>query len=122
MRIYVGNVSVDTTKEQLQDAFAAHGEVTEVNIITDRYSGEARGFAFVEMPDVAQGNAAIEALNGADLGGQPLTVNEARPRRNDGGGGGGRRGGGGGGGGRGRGGYSRDGGNRGGGYGGGGRY
>jgi RNA recognition motif-containing protein len=102
-KLYVGNLSFDTTENDLQDLFSQHGPVTEVNLITDRMSGRSRGFAFVTMgtPEAAQ--AAITALSGKDIQGRALTVNEARPREEHGGGGaggGGRRSGGGGGGGR----------------------
>lgn len=91
MRIYVGNLNYDTTEELLRTTFEQHGEVDEVAIITDRETGRARGFGFVTMADAAAGNAAIEALNGAEVDGRSLNVNEARPRpRNNGGGGGGR--------------------------------
>ncbi len=100
MNIYVGNLSRNVTEDELRQAFAAFGQVATVNIIKDKFSGEPRGFAFVEMPGKAEAQAAITGLNGTDLGGQSLTVNEARPRTDDHrGGGGGRRGGGGGGGG-----------------------
>jgi len=95
-KIYVGNLSFNTTEDQLRDLFAAHGEVDSVSLITDRVTGRPRGFGFVEMPDDAAAQAAIEALNGQDLEGRALTVNEARPkmeRRGGGGGGGGPRGG-----------------------------
>ncbi len=122
--IFVGNLSYDTTQDQLHNAFAAYGSVDRVNIITDRDSGQPRGFAFVEMADAQQANDAINALNGAELNGRAMNVNEARPKPAGGGGGGfGNRGGGGGrpGGGGGYGGGR--GGNRGGGGGGGrGRY
>jgi len=111
--IYVGNLPFQTTEDDLREMFGAHGTVDKVNIIMDRMTGRSRGFGFVEMSDAAAAEAAINALNGQDLNGRPLTVNEARPRT-EGGGGGGRSGGGYGGG---RGGY---GGGR-GGYGGGGR-
>lgn len=102
MNIYVGNLSFDTTEEQLRQAFEGFGEVSSVNIIKDKYTGEPRGFAFVEMPDGEQSQAAIAGLNGQDLNGRTLNVNEARPRADrGGGGGGGGRGGGGRGGGRG---------------------
>ena len=78
--IYVGNMSYDTTQERLQTLFEAHGEVTSVNVITDRYSGRPRGFAFVEMATEEAANAAIAALNGQDVDGRTLTVNEAKPR------------------------------------------
>lgn len=77
-RIYVGNLSYDTTEEELRQLFAQHGEVNSVNLITDRDSGRPRGFGFVEMEGA---DAAIAALNNTELGGRTLTVNEARPRR-----------------------------------------
>ncbi len=89
MNIYVGNLSFDETEESLETAFAAHGEVSSARIITDRYSGRSRGFGFVEMSDQSAAEAAIAALNGKDLNGRVLTVNEARPREDRGGGGGG---------------------------------
>ena len=104
MRIYVGNLSRDVSEGELKEAFAAFGEISSVAIITDKYSGESRGFGFVEMTNQDQGNAAINGLNGKALKGRNLTVNEARPKEDrggrPGGGGGGRgpRGGGGGGG------------------------
>ncbi len=109
--LYVGNLSYSTTSDDLRDAFAQYGEVTSAQVVMDRDTGRSRGFGFVEMASGAE--EAIEALNGADLQGRSITVNEARPRED-------RRGGGGGGGGgyRGGGGGSRGGG---GGYGGGGR-
>ena len=97
MKIYVGNMSFSTTEDGLREAFAPHGEVEEVAIITDRDTGRPRGFAFVTMPDSGQAQAAIEALNGTELDGRTLNVNEARPKTGGGGGGGGARGGGGGG-------------------------
>lgn len=97
MNIYVGNLSFDTTDDQLRDAFGAFGEVSSVNIIKDKYSGESRGFGFVEMSDKEAATSAIAGLNGTDLNGRTLNINEARPRTEGGGGG---RGGGGGGGGR----------------------
>jgi len=107
MKIYVGNLSFDVTEEELQAEFTAFGKVESVNIITDKYSGRPRGFAFVEMPSVSEGQAAIAGLNGKTLKDRTLTVNAARARSDDRGGGsfGGRRGSGGGGfggGGRGR--------------------
>ena len=109
MNIYVGNLSFDTTDDQLRDAFAAFGEVSSVNIIKDKYSGESRGFGFVEMSDQEAATAAISGVNGTDLNGRTLNVNEARPRTEGGGGRGGGGGGrGGGGGGRGGGGGGRD--------------
>ena len=104
MNIYVGNLSFDSSEDDIRNAFAAHGEVSTVNVITDQYTGKARGFGFVEMPNQEEAQAAIAGLNGTDLGGRALNVNEAKPRSdNRGGGGGGGRGGnrgGGGGGGR----------------------
>ena len=85
MNIYIGNMSFDTTEEQLRQAFSAFGEVSTVNIITDKYSGEPRGFAFVEMPTKNEAVAAINGLNGQELNGRALNVNEAKPRTNDGG-------------------------------------
>lgn len=101
-KIYVGNLTFDTTEAELTQLFASHGDVQSVQIITDRDTGRSRGFAFVEMTQGA--DAAIAALNGQDLKGRNLTVNEAKPRKEGGGGGGGgggryRMGGGGGGGG-----------------------
>jgi RNA recognition motif-containing protein len=95
MNIYVGNMSYEVTEEDLRQAFEGFGKVESVNIIKDRYSGEPRGFGFVEMPDKAEGESAINGLNGKDLKGRTLNVNEARPRSDDRRGrGGGRRGGG----------------------------
>ncbi len=91
--IYVGNLSRDLTKEQLEAAFAAHGTVERVSIITDRMTGQSRGFGFVEMSSDEEAQAAIAALNGQDLAGRALTVNVARPKSEGGGGGGGGRGG-----------------------------
>lgn len=115
MNIYVGNLSRDVTEDDLRAAFEAHGKVELVNIVKDRYSGESRGFGFVEMPSKTEAQTAITEVNGMDLKGRVVNVNEARPKapRRGGGGGGGRGGFGGGGG---RGGSSRGGG--GGGYGG----
>jgi RNA recognition motif-containing protein len=93
MNIYVGNLSPEVTEEDLQQAFEAFGQVTSVNVIKDKFSGRSRGFGFVEMPAKAEGQAAIDGLNGKDLKGQELKVNEARPRP-EGRRGGGRRGGG----------------------------
>ena len=101
MNIYVGNLSFDVSEDEIRQAFEAFGEVSSVNIITDRYSGQPRGFGFVEMPDKAEAQTAIENLNGKELSGRALNVNEARPRADRGGRpGGGRPGGGGGGRGR----------------------
>ncbi len=94
MNIYVGNLSRDVTEEDLRQAVEAFGQVTSINIITDRFSGESRGFGFVEMPDKAEAQSAIDGLNGKELKGRTLTVNEARPRSEKRGGGGGGGGGG----------------------------
>ena len=105
-KLFVGNLSFDTTELDLQDLFAAAGPVTEVNIVTDRTTGRPRGFAFVTMATPEGAQAAIQQISGKNVNGRDLTVNEARPReeRGGGGGGGGGRGyGGGGGGGGGRG-------------------
>jgi len=98
MNIYVGNLSFDTSDADLQAAFAAHGEVTSARVITDRDTGRSRGFGFVEMPSSDEANAALSALDGTELDGRSLKVNEARPRTERGGGGRGGYGGGGGGG------------------------
>ena len=95
MKIYVGNLSFDVTEEELRQEFASFGKVESVNVITDKYSGRPKGFAFVEMPSVAEGQAAIDGLNGKTLKDRTLTVEAARPRSDERGGGyGGRRGGG----------------------------
>lgn len=114
MNIYVGNLSFETGDAELRAAFEAHGEVTSASVITDRDTGRSRGFGFVEMPSADQARAAIQALNGTELGGRTLNVNEARPRGDSRGGSGGGRGGRGGhgGGGGGRGGYGGGGGRR----------
>ncbi len=105
-KLFVGNLSFNTTENELHDAFAAHGTVVEANLMMDRMSGKPRGFGFVTMGSPEEAQKAIQAMNGAQLGGRALTVNIARPREErpaGGGGGGGRRDyGGGGGGGRGR--------------------
>jgi RNA recognition motif-containing protein len=88
MNIYVGNLSFDTTEDQLRQAFEEFGEVSRVNIITDKFTGKARGFGFVEMPDKDSATSAIEGMNGRDFNGRTLNVNEARPREDRGGGGG----------------------------------
>jgi len=93
MNIYVGNLSREVTEEDLREAFEAFGQVTSVAIIKDKFTGESRGFGFVEMPGKAEADSAIAGLNGKDLKGRTLNVNEARPR-SEGRGGGGRRGGG----------------------------
>ena len=92
--IYVGNISFQTTEQELSAAFSAYGQVDRVQIVKDRETGQARGFAFVEMPVNADADKAMAALNGAELGGRTLTVNEARPREPRAGGGPGRFGGG----------------------------
>src|SRR5688500_1070280 len=110
-KLFVGNLSFNTTENDLHDAFAAHGTVVETNLMMDRMSGRPRGFAFVTMSSPEEAQKAIDAMNGKQFDGRPLTVNIARPREErpgggGGGGGGGRRefrgGGGGGGGGGGR--------------------
>jgi len=93
MNIYVGNLSRDVTEEDLRQAFEAFGQVATITIIKDKFSGESRGFGFVEMPAKEEAQSAIAGLNGKDLKGRNLNVNEARPRP-EGGRGGGRRGGG----------------------------
>jgi len=80
MNIYVGNLSRDLTESDLREAFAAYGEVQSAAIIKDKFSGESRGFGFVEMPNKDEAEKAIAALNGKDLKGRTATVNEARPR------------------------------------------
>jgi RNA recognition motif-containing protein len=109
--IYVGNLAWETTADDLLALFQEHGAVARAQVITDRETGRSRGFGFVEMDNDSEAQKAIDALNGQDYKGRPLTVNEARPREDRGGGGGG-------GGGGGRGGYGGGGGGR-GGYGGG---
>src|SRR3954470_18737391 len=113
MKLYVGNISFTTTNEDLAEAFGQHGTVTSAQIVMDRETGRSRGFAFVEMAD--GGDEAIASMNGAQLDGRTLTVNEAKPREDRGGGGGGRGGYGGGGGRSGGGGYGGGGGGGGGG-------
>ncbi len=118
MNIYVGNLSSDVTGDDLRQAFEAFGQVESVNIITDKFSGDSRGFGFVEMPSKDEATAAIADMNGKDIKGKAVNVNEAKPKTDRGGGGGrGGYGGGGGGGGR-----SGDRGPRGGGGGGGRRF
>jgi len=93
-KLFVGNISFNTTENDLQDAFAAHGTVTEANLMVDRMSGRPRGFGFVTMSTPEEAQKAIQAMNGASIDGRNLTVNLARPReeRSGGGGGGGDRG------------------------------
>ena len=114
MNIYVGNLSPDATGDDLRQAFAAFGQITSANVIMDKFSGESKGFGFIEMPSKEEATAAIAGMNGKDIKGKAVSVNEARPREDrprGGGFGGGRSGGGG------R--DSRGGGGGGGGYGGG---
>ncbi len=103
MNIFVGNLSFNTQEDDLRAAFEAHGQVSSARIVSDRETGRSRGFAFVEMPNDAEGQAAIAGLDGRDVDGRALKVNEARPKeegsRGGSGGGGGYRSGGGGGGG-----------------------
>jgi RNA recognition motif-containing protein len=89
MKIYVGNLAHEVTEDELKQEFAAFGEVTSVSVVTDKYTGQPRGFAFVEMTKVAEGQAAIAGLNGKMLKERTLTVNEARPRSDNRSGGGG---------------------------------
>jgi len=113
MNIYVGNLSLDVTGDDLRQAFGAFGQVESANVITDKFSGESRGFGFVEMPSKNEATAALAGMNGKDIKGKAVSVNEAKPKTDRGGGGGrggyggggrsgdrGPRGGGGGGGGR----------------------
>ncbi len=90
INIYVGNLSYTASEDEVRKAFEEHGEVAIVSIIKDRETGRSRGFAFVEMPDQEQANAAIEKLNQQEIAGRAVNVNEARPRQERGGGGGGR--------------------------------
>ena len=101
-KLFVGNLSFDTTENDLHDAFAAFGTVSEANLMMDRETGRPRGFGFITMSSVEEAQKAIEGMNGKDMDGRALTVNVAKPReeRAPGGGGGGRREYGGGGGGR----------------------
>lgn len=114
MKLYVGNLAYSTDDRALESLFSQYGQVKSAQVVKDRDTGRSKGFAFVEFSDAKSANAAITGLNGKDVDGRALTVNEARPREERGGGGGGRSGGGGGYGGGGGGGYG------GGGYGGGG--
>ena len=84
MNIYVGNLSYKLNEEDLKKAFEEHGEITSVKIIKDKYSGRSKGFAFVEMPDDDDAKAAIEKLNGTELDGRKMVVNEARPKSTNG--------------------------------------
>ena len=87
MNIYVGNLPWGLSEEDLRDAFVAFGEVESVKIIQDKFTGRSRGFGFVEMSNQEEGESAISALNGKDLKGREIVVNQARPRRDDQGGG-----------------------------------
>ena len=89
MNIYVGNLPFSMANDELESLFSQHGSVSRANVVMDRETGRPRGFGFVEMPDDAQGQAAIDALNGAQVGGRAITANVARPREDRGGGGGG---------------------------------
>lgn len=80
MNIYVGNLSYGMSEDELRQAFSAHGEVSSAKILMDRETGRSRGFGFVEMPNQSEAEAAIAQLNGKDVGGRPLRINEARPR------------------------------------------
>lgn len=80
MNIYIGNLPYSTSDDELGDLFREHGEVSSAKVIMDRISGRSKGFGFVEMPDDGAAQAAIDALNGHEIGGRPLKVNEARPR------------------------------------------
>ena len=80
MNIYVGNLSFDASEEDIQKAFAEFGQVSSASIVRDRYSGQPRGFGFVEMPNQTEAKAAIENLNGKELRGRQMNVSEARPR------------------------------------------
>lgn len=82
-KVYIGNLNYDTGEEKLREAFAEFGEVVSVNVITDRYTGQSRGFAFIEMSTEEEAKAAIEAMNGKELDGRQLKVNEARDRKPD---------------------------------------
>jgi RNA recognition motif-containing protein len=80
MNIYVGNLSYGMSEDELREAFAAYGDVASVKILSDRETGRSRGFGFVEMPNQSEGEAAVAQLNGKDVGGRTLRVNEAQPR------------------------------------------
>jgi RNA recognition motif-containing protein len=89
MNIYVGNLSFEVTDDDLRQLFSAHGEVESASVVKDRFSGESRGFGFVEMPAKKDADAAIAGLNGTDVKGRSITVNEAKPKAPKSGGGGG---------------------------------
>jgi RNA recognition motif-containing protein len=93
MNIYVGNLSFEVTDDDLRQLFSAYGEVESASVVKDRFSGESRGFGFVEMPAKKDADAAIAALNGTEQKGRTITVNEAKPKAPKSGGGGGGRGG-----------------------------
>jgi RNA recognition motif-containing protein len=95
MRIYVGNLAYSANEDSLRQAFEQYGQVESATVITDRESGRSKGFGFIEMPNAAEAQQAITALNGQQIAGRAVTVNEARPREDRGGGGGGMGGGGG---------------------------
>ena len=80
MNIYVGNLSYSISESELRDAFAAYGEVSSVRVLMDRETGRSRGFGFVEMPNQNEAETAVAEINGKEVGGRPLRVNEARPR------------------------------------------
>jgi len=80
MNLYVGNLAYSVTEEDLKDVFSEFGELESVNIIKDKYSGQSKGFGFVEMPDNSEADKAIKALNGSQLKGRPIKVNQAKPR------------------------------------------
>jgi len=88
-KLYVGGLPYSVTEDKLQEIFSAHGTVESARVITDRFTGRSRGFGFVEMSTEEEAQTAIDSLNGSDLDGRSLTVNEARPQENRGGGGGG---------------------------------
>ncbi len=88
-KLYVGGLPYSVTEDKLQEIFSAHGTVESARVITDRFTGRSRGFGFVEMSSEEEAQKAIDSLNGTDLEGRSLTVNEARPQENRGGGGGG---------------------------------
>ncbi len=88
-KLYVGGLPYSVTEDKLQEIFSAHGTVDSARVITDRFTGRSRGFGFVEMSNEEEAQTAIDSLNGSDLDGRSLTVNEARPQEDRGGGGGG---------------------------------
>lgn len=88
MNLYVGNLSYDTNEDGLRAAFAAYGSVSSANLITDKFSGQSKGFAFIEMPNNSEADAAIKGLNGTPLDGRAIKVNQAQPRGQKPGGGG----------------------------------